>query len=70
MTRCIAPLDPLHRNLPRRACVDALQPAELRLRIAMSSVEALGADPLLTDAVVKISEAQTLVSDWLEGGTR
>ena len=56
-------------NIPRRAIVDAMHQAETAIRTAMFEVEALGADPLLTDAVTKLITAKDLVSDWLEGKT-
>jgi len=56
-------------NFPRRAVVEAMHQAETAIRNAMFEVEALGADPLLTDAGTKLIAAKDLVSDWLEGKT-
>lgn len=52
---------------PRRACTDQHTPAEQAIRNASVKVEELGADLLLTHAVMKLQEAQALVADWLEG---
>lgn len=54
-------------QVPRRACLESMTPAERAIYDAMQSVEHLGGDPLLTDAVTKLSDAQALVADWLEG---
>lgn len=57
-------------NFPRRNCLDANHAAELAIRAAVHAVEELGADPMLTDAVVKLGEAKDVVSDWLDGKVR
>lgn len=56
-------------GFPRRACLVANDSSELAIFEAVIAVEALGADPLLTQAVTKLGEAKDLVSDWLEGKT-
>lgn len=57
-------------TFPRRACVDQFTSAEKAIFDALQEVEKLGADGLLTDAVILLGEAQNKVADWLEGGTR
>lgn len=57
-------------GLSRRVQRDHQHAAERQIGDAMQAIERLGADPLLTDAVAKLQEAQRLVADWLEGGTR
>lgn len=71
MTANTSPLPATHGELdfPRRNCLDASHQAELAIRAAIDAVEALGADPLLTDAVIKLGEAKDRVADWLEGKT-
>lgn len=71
MVAIATPLPKTHGeyNMPRRACIDAFTPAELAIRQAKTEVENLGADLLLTQAVIKLAEAQNLVADWLEGKT-
>lgn len=54
-------------QFPRRACIDQYHPSEKAIRDALIAVESLGADPLLTDAVTLLSQAQSKVADWLEG---
>jgi hypothetical protein len=56
-------------DFPRRAYQDAQHEAEKAIQAAVNAVEALGADPLLTNAVVKLAQAKDHVSDWLEGKT-
>lgn len=66
-----APENPLPSKrpdgIPRRSDVSLLTPAETVIRDAIIAVEAVGADPLLTDAVVLLGQAQGKVADWLEG---
>lgn len=51
---------------PRRARLDLMCPAELAIRKALELVEAMGAHPTLTDAVVKLGEAQASVADYVD----
>jgi len=53
-------------QIPRR--VDTLRhtPAEAAIHNAILAVEAVGADPLLTDAVLLLSEAQEKVADFVD----
>ena len=53
-------------GIPRRARIDLQTPAEKAIRDAVIAVEAVGAHPLLTDAVVLLSRAQERVADYLE----
>ena len=52
--------------LPRRCYVNKMIPAELAIRNAVLTVEELGADQLLTDAVNLLSHAKDKVSDWYD----
>lgn len=54
---------------PRRSCIDQLTPAELAIRQAVDAVEAVGADPRLTDAVTLLQQAREKVADCLEDPT-
>lgn len=56
----------MSNNIPRRARVDLYVPAETAIREAMLAVEAMGADVLLTKAVVLLGEAQTAVADYVD----
>lgn len=51
---------------PRRAQLRCNTQAEHELRRVLNTVEQLGADVRLTQAVTKIEEARELVADWLE----
>lgn len=51
---------------PRRAMLSQMIPIERAIRDCVARVEALGAHPLLTDAVVKLAEAQRAVADWYD----
>lgn len=53
--------------IPRRICVDRMTPAELAIREAVLAVEAAGADPRLTDAVVLLHQARERVADFVDG---
>lgn len=53
-------------EIPRRARIDLMCPAELAIRNAIELVEAMGADPALTDAVVHLSSAQESVADYVD----
>jgi hypothetical protein len=53
-------------EIPRRAYLDKMVPAELKIRDAMLAVEAMPADVRLTDAVVLLEQASTKVSDYVD----
>ena len=53
-------------DIPRRHRIDHLIPAELAITSAMNAVEHLGADVLLTEAVILLQEARNKVADFLE----
>lgn len=53
-------------NIPRRVRLDLNTEAELAIRHAIDKVEELGADPLLTDAVVLLDEALDKVADYID----
>lgn len=53
-------------SIPRRARLDLNTPAELAIRRAMDAVEAVGADPLLTDAVILLDQARQKVADYVD----
>jgi hypothetical protein len=50
----------------RRARIDKMVPVELAIRNAIMMIEEIGADVRLTRAQVLISEAQQLVSDFVD----
>lgn len=53
-------------DFPRRARIDLMTPAELAIREAMIAVEAVGAHPWLTEAVVLLEKAQSKVADYVD----
>lgn len=53
-------------GMPRRIQVKHWQPIEKQIDDALGAVEALGADVLLTWAVVYLGRAKDMVADWLE----
>jgi len=53
-------------GIPRRADVTLDTPIETAIRDAIAAVEAAGAHPLLTEAVVLLGKAKDKVSDWAE----
>lgn len=71
MTANASPLPKVgHNGACRRSCLDLRHPTETMIARAEEYVEAMGADPLLTDALAKLLEARDLVGDWLEGGQK
>lgn len=54
-------------EIPRRCRIDLMTPAELAIRNAAIAVEALAADPRLTEAVVLLGKAQDKVADFVDG---
>lgn len=54
-------------NIPRRARLDQMTPAELAITKAMEEVEKLGADEKLTAAVVQLGNARDKVADFVDG---
>lgn len=53
-------------DFPRRNQMDKCFPPELKIDDAIRSVDEAGADPKLTDAIIKLQEARELVSDWFD----
>lgn len=53
-------------GFPRRNRLDLCTPAELAIRAAVEAVEAAGAHPLLTDAVILLQQAREKVADFVE----
>lgn len=53
-------------NFPRRSCQWLKTPAETSIQSAIVSVEALGADKRLSDALFLLSQSQDLVADYIE----
>lgn len=50
----------------RRIRIDQNTNAELKIREALKAVEAVGAHPLLTDAVVLLQQARGKVADYVD----
>lgn len=59
----------LGMDFPRRNCVDLYTPAEQAIADAIAAVEAAGAHPRLTDAVILLGQAQNAVADFVERDT-
>lgn len=55
-------------EFPRRCYINKLVPAEKAISDAISAVEELGADTLLTDAVILLGQAKDKVSDYVDRG--
>lgn len=55
-------------DIPRRCRIDLYIPAETAIRNALIAVEALGAHPKLTEVVSMLSDAQSKIADWHDGG--
>jgi len=53
-------------KIPRRCQVDKMSVPELEIRNVILSVEELGADPLLTDAVILLGQAQNKVANYID----
>ena len=56
----------MDKVVPRRFHVDMSVPAELAIREAVDKVERMGANVLLTKAVMLLGEAKDLVSDYVD----
>lgn len=54
-------------NIPRRICLDRMTPAELAIYNAVEAVERVGADILLTEAVILLQQARDKVADYVDG---
>lgn len=54
-------------GFPRRIRTDLYTPAERAIADAIAAVEAAGAHPRLTDAVVLLGQAKDAVADFVEG---
>lgn len=55
---------------PRRLRLDLNEPAELAIHNAIQEVEKMGADVGLTKAVNLLSEAKSLVADYIDATTQ
>ncbi len=55
-----------NNDIPRRICLDRMTPAEVAIHDAIQAVEAAGADPLLTDAVMLLLAAKDKVADYVD----
>ena len=53
-------------EIPRRNRIDLMTPAELAIRNAVVAVEEVGADELLTEAVILLGQAQEKVADYID----
>lgn len=51
---------------PRRGRIELNTPAELAIRAAVRAVEEVGADPLLTEAVVLLDRAREHLADYID----
>jgi hypothetical protein len=53
-------------DIPRRIVLDLNVPAEMSIRNAINEVEKIGADTQLTNAVILLTKAMNLVSDFID----
>ena len=56
----------MSNDIPRRNDLLRQEPAELAIGFATYQVETLGADPLLTEAVVLLGQAKDKVADYID----
>lgn len=67
------PVTPTHKEtmmlnpIPRRARIDLMTQAELAIRDVSFIVEHIGCHPLLTEAVILLSQAREKVADYVDG---
>jgi hypothetical protein len=54
-------------TIPRRSRLDLLSTGERAVYDAVQAVEGMGADPLLTDAVVLLQQARDKIADFVDG---
>ena len=54
-------------DIPRRAQVDRLVPAEIAIHDAIRLVEEMGCDVRLTRAVILLGKAKGAVADYVDG---
>lgn len=57
----------MSQDIPRRNRIDRFTPAEKAIYDAAQAVEAMPADVRLTNAGIKLTEARTLVADFVDG---
>lgn len=60
----------MKNDIPRRCQIELHTPAEAAIRAAILAVEEMPADPLLTDAVSLLSDAQGKVADYVDRETK
>ena len=53
-------------DFPRRSQLELMTPAEIAIREAIIEVEKVGADVLLTEAVILLGNAQNKVADYID----
>lgn len=53
-------------DLPRRIRIDKMTVAEVAIHVAKGEVEEAGADVLLTEAIMLLSQAQKKVADFVD----
>lgn len=56
----------MENEIPRRNRLDLNTPAERAIYDAIQEVEKVGADVKLTEAVIKLNEARSLVADFVD----
>jgi hypothetical protein len=53
-------------GFPTRACLELMSDAERAIYNAVQAVEAVGASPALTEAVILLQKARDIVADHVE----
>lgn len=56
----------MHKDIPRKAYLNLLTPAETAIVRAIEAVEQAGADPRLTDAINLLSSAKDKVAEYID----
>lgn len=59
----------MKNEIPRRNRIDRMTPGELAIREAIRVVEEMGADIRLTNVVVRLSQAQEVLADYVDATT-
>lgn len=56
----------METEIPRRNRIDLNTPEEMAIRNAIQEVEKMGASETLTEAIILLSKAKDLVSDFID----
>jgi hypothetical protein len=60
------PEEGTNNEVPRRNNLALFKPSEIAILKAMAEVENMGADPTLTEAIIKLQEVRKIISDYID----